>query len=288
MVRIVAILSHLAPRHLGPLRGVERVAALEEGDSKWTRKLTGGLDVSGRPPLHFWLSEGRVRPGPKTPLPPVPGPLAQSAVQDDAPSQPPSPVPGPSAQSPLPEDAPGPSRVFPEGAFPDEGPTVKGPIPGATAQPGIGGLYTVAPRVNPAYDRPGIACGRSPTMPRPATSTKTHRAELACPCTSRSRCPRRKRSPTDLERDKFLTRGLFPGSYLIPGTNTSFKWYGFVRLDGIFDANPIGGTDSFVTAQIPVPQGRGQNFAANPRYSRLGMDTWTPTAAVRLDGAHPD
>jgi hypothetical protein len=32
-----------------------------------------------------------------------------------------------------------------------------------------------------------------------------------------------------------------------------------------------------VPAQIPVPQGRGQNFAANPRYSRLGLDTWTPT-----------
>ena len=85
--------------------------------------------------------------------------------------------------------------------------------------------------------------------------------------------------PTDLEREKFVTRGLFPGTYLIPGTNTSFKWYGFVRLDGNYDFNPIGGTDSFVTAQIPIPQGRGQNYALNPRYSRLGLDTWTPTPA---------
>jgi hypothetical protein len=85
-------------------------------------------------------------------------------------------------------------------------------------------------------------------------------------------------TPTDLERDKFVSRGLFAGSYLIPGTNTSYKWYGFARLDAIADLNPIGGTDSFVTAQIPVPQGRGQNFAANPRYSRLGLDTWTPTS----------
>jgi DcaP outer membrane protein len=84
--------------------------------------------------------------------------------------------------------------------------------------------------------------------------------------------------PTDAEREKFVTRGLFPGSYLVPATNTSFKWYGFVRLDGIYDFDPIGGTDSFVTAQIPVPQGRGQNVALTPRYSRIGMDTWTPTS----------
>jgi hypothetical protein len=89
--------------------------------------------------------------------------------------------------------------------------------------------------------------------------------------------PTPEQTPTDLERDKFVTRGLFPGTYLVPGTNTSFKLYGFVRLDGTYDLNPIGGTDSFVPAQIPIPQGRGQNIAGNPRYSRLGLDTWTPT-----------
>jgi hypothetical protein len=84
--------------------------------------------------------------------------------------------------------------------------------------------------------------------------------------------------PTQLEHEKFVTRGLFPGTYLIPGTNTSFRWYGFVRADGIFDFNPIGSTDDFVTATIPVPQGRGQNYSINPRYSRLGWDTYTPTS----------
>jgi hypothetical protein len=63
-----------------------------------------------------------------------------------------------------------------------------------------------------------------------------------------------------------------PGNYL----NTKYKWYGFVRVDGIFDNRPIGGTDSFVTSQIPIPQGRGQNTAFTPRYSRLGWDTETP------------
>lgn len=67
---------------------------------------------------------------------------------------------------------------------------------------------------------------------------------------------------------------LLPGNF----SNTRYKWYGFARLDAIFDFNPIGSTDDFVTATIPVPQGRGQNVALNPRYSRLGFDTSTPWA----------
>jgi hypothetical protein len=58
--------------------------------------------------------------------------------------------------------------------------------------------------------------------------------------------------------------------------NTKYKWYGFVRLDSIFDFNPIGSTDDFVTSTIPVPQGRGQNYVLTPRYTRLGFDTSTP------------
>src|SRR5262249_8912114 len=67
-------------------------------------------------------------------------------------------------------------------------------------------------------------------------------------------------------------------SNLLPGNfkNTKYKWYGFVRLDGIFDFNPIKSTDDFVTSSIPIPQGRGQNAVLTPRYSRLGWDTETP------------
>jgi hypothetical protein len=67
-------------------------------------------------------------------------------------------------------------------------------------------------------------------------------------------------------------------SDLLPGrfANTKYKWYGFVRLDGIFDFDPIGSTDDFVTSSIPVPQGRGQNAVLTPRYTRLGWDTETP------------
>jgi hypothetical protein len=62
--------------------------------------------------------------------------------------------------------------------------------------------------------------------------------------------------------------------------NTKYKWYGFVRLDGTYDFRPMGGTDSFVTSQIPVPQSRGQNFAMNPRYTRFGFDTETPVESL--------
>ncbi|HVK09097.1 MAG TPA: DcaP family trimeric outer membrane transporter [Gemmataceae bacterium] len=67
-------------------------------------------------------------------------------------------------------------------------------------------------------------------------------------------------------------------SALLPGNfkDTKYKWYGFVRLDGIYDFHPMGSTDSFVTATIPIPQGKGQNAVLTPRYTRLGFDTLTP------------
>jgi hypothetical protein len=82
---------------------------------------------------------------------------------------------------------------------------------------------------------------------------------------------------TPEERQKFVTRGLFPGSFLIPGTNTSFRFRGFVRLTGLYDFQPIGSRDDFVTNTIPVPQQSGQNQNFSARYSRIGLDTWTPT-----------
>lgn len=71
-------------------------------------------------------------------------------------------------------------------------------------------------------------------------------------------------------------------SRLLPGkfSNTKYKWYGFVRVDAIFDYNPIATNNSFVTSAIPVPQGRGQNVAMSPRYTRIGFDTETPWDAL--------
>jgi hypothetical protein len=177
----------------------------------------------------------------------------------------------------VPTELPSPSLVFPDGGFPTL-PANEGAIPGTTAQPGLGSLYGPVPPPSPDYSRPGIGVRPISDYAPPGMLPADPQGGIGAPLYRPIPVPTPEEIPTDLERDKFVSRGLFPGSYLIPGTNTSFKWYGFARLDAISDLNPIGGTDSFVTAQIPVPQGRGQNFAANPRYSRLGLDTWTPTS----------
>src|SRR5262249_26785513 len=82
---------------------------------------------------------------------------------------------------------------------------------------------------------------------------------------------------TPEERNKFVTRGLAPGSFLVPGTSTSFRLRGFVRLTGLYDFTPIGSRDDFVTNTIPVPQQSGQNYNRPARYSRFALETWTPT-----------
>jgi hypothetical protein len=82
---------------------------------------------------------------------------------------------------------------------------------------------------------------------------------------------------TPAERDRFVTRGIFPGSFLVPGTDTSFRLRGFVRLMGLYDFNPIGSRDSFVPNTIPVPQGQGENYNMSARMSRIAVETWTPT-----------
>jgi hypothetical protein len=83
--------------------------------------------------------------------------------------------------------------------------------------------------------------------------------------------------PDPADRNRFVTRGMFPGSLLVPGTNTSFRFRGFVRLTGLYDFDPIGSRDDFVTNTIPVPKQTGQNANVSARYSRIGLDTWTPT-----------
>jgi hypothetical protein len=75
-----------------------------------------------------------------------------------------------------------------------------------------------------------------------------------------------------------VTRGIVPGSFLVPGTNTSFRLRGFVRLAALYDFDPIGSTDSFVTNTIPVPQQDGQNFNMSGRISRFALESWTPTS----------
>ncbi|HWL10783.1 MAG TPA: DcaP family trimeric outer membrane transporter [Planctomicrobium sp.] len=83
---------------------------------------------------------------------------------------------------------------------------------------------------------------------------------------------------TSQELGNYVTRGMMPGSFLVPGTNTSFRLRGFVRLAALYDFDPIGSTDSFVPNTIPVPQQVGQNFNMSGRISRFALETWTPTS----------
>jgi Porin subfamily len=75
--------------------------------------------------------------------------------------------------------------------------------------------------------------------------------------------------------------GSFPGSFLVPGTNTSIKIGGFVKIVGIYDMSARGG-DTIAIDAIPL---RGS--AASPlhgatrfhaRQTNLSFDTRTPTA----------
>lgn len=76
---------------------------------------------------------------------------------------------------------------------------------------------------------------------------------------------------------KVVTRGIVPGSFLVPGTNTSFRLRGFVRLAALYDFDPIGVPDAFVTNSIPIPQEEGQNVNFSARISRFAIESWTPT-----------
>ncbi len=206
------------------------------------------------------------------------GALLCLGLAESARSQAPVPQaqPAPPARSPIPVELPPPSQVFPDGGFPTNLlPEV--PIPERTPQPGPGSLFTPLPPASPNYARPGVGARPIADYAPPGYLPRDPQGGIGATLYQPVPIPTPEQMPTDLDREKFVTRGLYPGTFLVPGTNTSFKWYGFVRLDGIYDFNPIGGTDSFVTAQIPVPQGRGQNVSVNPRYSRLGLDTWTPT-----------
>lgn len=92
---------------------------------------------------------------------------------------------------------------------------------------------------------------------------------------------------------KAVTEGSLPGSWLIPGTDTSLKIYGNLRVDTTFDIkgrnNDILNNDwsSAVFAQPFDRNGanrpRENQFYATARASRLGFITSTPTPFGPLD-----
>ena len=78
--------------------------------------------------------------------------------------------------------------------------------------------------------------------------------------------------------NNFVVRGPVPGSYLVPGSSTAFRFSGFVRLGANFDFNSVGTPDTFVPRTIPIPQSPGQNVNYSARPTRISLDTWTPTS----------
>jgi hypothetical protein len=229
---------------------------------------------------------------------------------------PPPPQPALAAQLAKPADpveTPTPSLVFPDGGFPPLRYTPEGGIPASAPRPGPGhphfelqpldtdyppyGLYprdvqppppepefffpTSAPLPEyyyrpDYYDTPGI--GARPLADYAPPGYEPRETDEGQAPGEPEFTPITPPAPiTPEERQKFVTRGLFPGSFLVPGTNTSFRFRGFVRLTGLYDFNPIGSRDDFVTNTIPVPQQSGQNNNFSARYSRIGLDTWTPT-----------
>jgi hypothetical protein len=211
----------------------------------------------------------------------------------------------------IPSELASPSLVFPDGGFPSSPPAPEGGIPAAAAAPGlappyIGEQLPLVDYAPPGYEPRGIQ--QPPAVPeffrpkavplpdyfyqpayyeQPVTSPRS--VEEYAPPGYEARdqqdgpgvpeyvliTPPIPIAPEDSQR--FVTRGIMPGSFLVPGTNTSFRFRGFVRLMGLYDANPIGIPDIFVPNSIPVPQQRGENYNMSARMSRIATETWTPT-----------
>jgi hypothetical protein len=80
---------------------------------------------------------------------------------------------------------------------------------------------------------------------------------------------------------EYVKKGAIPGSYLVPGTNTSVKIGGYIKADGIYDTGPQQG-DSIDPGATPLRKtnaGRQSagNFRFTARESRFNIKTFTPT-----------
>lgn len=75
--------------------------------------------------------------------------------------------------------------------------------------------------------------------------------------------------------------GSMPGSFRLPGTNTSVKFGGYAKLDAIEDVGGSYGAQYANFAAIPLSSNgasrQGSQFNMHARQSRLNMETRTPT-----------
>ena len=89
--------------------------------------------------------------------------------------------------------------------------------------------------------------------------------------------------PVQAQRDDATDqwRGSFPGSFRVPGTDTSVRLYGFAKLNAFGDIGPRNRSDAISGQSIPLDRGvagarTGGDFQASARRSRLGIETRTP------------
>ncbi|MCX7355170.1 MAG: DcaP family trimeric outer membrane transporter [Alphaproteobacteria bacterium] len=80
-----------------------------------------------------------------------------------------------------------------------------------------------------------------------------------------------------------VTGGAFPGSWKLPGSDTSISFSGYVKADSFFTFNApstaIG--DSFILSNIPIKgsaaNSQGGDFRMHSKQSRIRFETRTPT-----------
>jgi hypothetical protein len=224
---------------------------------------------------------------------------------------PPSPLPAQTAKPVDITEIHVPSQVFPDGGFPPTTHAPEGGVPTSSEHPQSKGVYPLLQPADSEYPAPGFyskEVQEGPSVPeffhpiypplpdyfyrpdyyqRPVVSPRTvieyappgyeARDQQLGPATPEFMLIPTPVPVTPEERQKFVVGGIMPGSFLVPGTNTSFRFRGFVRLMGFYDLNPIGSPDSFVPNTIPVPQMQGQNYNMSARASRIAVESWTPT-----------
>jgi len=75
----------------------------------------------------------------------------------------------------------------------------------------------------------------------------------------------------------------FTGSFPIPGTDTRLRLSGFARVDVVHDFRPIGSTDDFIVATIPVDSvSAADNSTIHARETRLGLELRRPSPLGQL------
>ena len=72
-----------------------------------------------------------------------------------------------------------------------------------------------------------------------------------------------------------------PGTFRIPNTDVAFRFYGFAKLNGLWDLTTFNRADA-LTAQTIALSGSaaartGGDFQAGARRSRFGLESWAPT-----------